>query len=581
MRVKLTGIRSALLQTPPWKQLTVDESQQFRMLIYGRGTARTISLAGTRWTIGRSEECTITLEDPTVSRRHLVLERDGDSFTFRDLGSSNLPVVAGRPRSSGRLDCGEELALGMSRLMIEARNRPHPVQATSGETVVLAREVLEGDASPADTQPADTGAMSKALDSFARAFGSLSAPEHAAAPLLELALDLTGHQRGWLALLPRPDRLEMLASISPSTEEADSSLPEGALNDARRLGHPYLLRTDEGGRDRERLLAPLGIDLEGLLVLELPLPNAPRGQALLHLAKTLGLLVWRRLTESKEHQLLQDKLDSAAFHGTDPHQALLTSTRLQRARAQLRSRSADRRGVVLEGEPGTETEELARLLHSDSVRHGATFTRWRRAEPELALDANGGTLFVDAQTPLQPAEQEHVAALMAQHPSWRLVIATTNAASITCPELRAAVEPEPITIPALRTAPRDVTALAELFLAQLGPNQDGAPRLLGERARRLLTSHDWPGNVHELRTTVEAAAVRAGSQPIAPRHLPLAQDPSGDAPEASIPPLEEVERRHIEEVLRRTGGVRSRAAKILGIANSTLYEKLKRYRIQD
>ena len=148
--VKPTGIRSIVFQGPFGKQLTVDKSQQFRMLIYGRGTARKVSLAGTRWTIGRSEECTITLEDPTVSRRHLVLERDGDSFTFRDLGSSNLPVVAGRPRSSGRLGCGEELALGMSRLMIEALNRPHPVQTTSGETVVLAREVLEGDAPPAE-----------------------------------------------------------------------------------------------------------------------------------------------------------------------------------------------------------------------------------------------------------------------------------------------------------------------------------------------------------------------------------------------------------------------------------------------
>lgn len=557
------------------------EPRQFRILIYGRGTARTISLAGTRWTIGRSDECTITLDDPTVSRRHLVLERDGDSFTFRDLGSSNLPVVAGKPRSSGRLGCGEELALGMSRLMIEAQKRPHPVQTTNSETVVLAREVLEGDSPLADTQPAATGPISKTLDSFARAFGSLSAPEHAAAPLLELALELSCHQRGWLALLPRPDRLEMLASISPSTEGADSSVPEGALDDARRLGHPYLLRTDEGGRDRERLLVPLGIGLEGLLVLELPLPNAPRGQALLHLANTLGLLVWRRLTESKEYQLLQDKVESAAFHGTDPHQALLTSTRLQRPREQLRSRSTDRRGVFLEGEPGTETDELARLLHSDSIQHGATFTRWRRAGPELALDANGGTLFVDAQTPLQPAEQERLAALIGKNPSWRLVIATTDAAAITCPELRAAFDPEPIIIPALRTAPRDITALAELFLAQLGPNQDGAPRLLGERARRLLTSHGWPGNVHELRTTVEAAAVSAGNQPIAPRHVPLAQDKSSEAPEASIPSLEEIERRHIEEVLRHTGGVRSRAAKILGIANSTLYEKLKRYRIQD
>ena len=120
----------------------MDEAKQFRILIYGRGTARKISLAGTRWTIGRSQECSITLDDPTVSRRHLALERDGDSFTFRDLGSSNPPLVGGRPRSSGQLGCGEELALGMTRLMIEAQDRPAPLQATSGETVVLALSLI-------------------------------------------------------------------------------------------------------------------------------------------------------------------------------------------------------------------------------------------------------------------------------------------------------------------------------------------------------------------------------------------------------------------------------------------------------
>ena len=554
---------------------------EFRLLIYGRGTARRVSLAGTRWTIGRSEECTITLDDPTVSRRHLALERNGDTFTFRDLGSANLPVVAGRQRSSGNLICGEELALGMSRLVVERQDRPAPVQATSGDTVVLAREVLEGEPPPAGAQRTDTAAAAKVLKSVERAFGDLAAPEHAAAPLLELALDLCGHQCGWLARLPRPDHIEVLASITPSPTGIEASLPDGALEDARRLGHPYLLRTQEGGRDRERLLVPLGVDLQGLLVLELPRPEAARGQQLLHLAETLGLLIWGRLSEAGAHHLLQDKLDSAAFHGTDPHQALLASARLQRPREQLRSRSADRRGVVLVGDPGTETEDLARLLHAEGARHGATFTRWRRAVPELALDDDGGTLFVDASEQLEPTEQEHIAALIAQHPRWRPVIATADAAAITCPELLAELDPEPIEIPPLRNAPRDITALAELFLAQLGPNQDGAPRLLSERARRLLTSHDWPGNVRELRAAVEAAAGSAGSQPIAPRHLPLAKQDSDDAAEAAaIPTLEDVERRHIEEVLRRTGGVRSRAAKALGIANSTLYEKLKRYRIQ-
>ena len=76
------------------------------------------------------------------------------------------------------------------------------------------------------------------------------------------------------------------------------------------------------------------------------------------------------------------------------------------------------------------------------------------------------------------------------------------------------------------------------------------------------------------------AAAKAGNQPITQRHLPAAlADPDGKAA-PSLPTLADVERAHIAEVMVRTGGVRSRAAQVLGIASSTLYEKLKKYGIE-
>ena len=99
---------------------------------------------------------------------------------------------------------------------------------------------------------------------------------------------------------------------------------------------------------------------------------------------------------------------------------------------------------------------------------------------------------------------------------------------------------------------------------------------MSERCKRLLTQHSWPGNVRELRLTLESAAAKAGNQIITPRHLPAElADSDGQA----APSLEDVERAHIAEVMIRTRGVRSRAAQVLGIASSTLYEKLKKYQI--
>jgi len=134
-------------------------------------------------------------------------------------------------------------------------------------------------------------------------------------------------------------------------------------------------------------------------------------------------------------------------------------------------------------------------------------------------------------------------------------------------------------VPPLRGNARDVLTLAELFLSELGTGPGGSPRLLTERAKRLLVGYGWPGNVRELRLVLEAGAAMAGEQPIAPRHLPptIADEPASGA---DVSTLEEVERVHITDVMQRVAGNRSRAAQLLGIATSTLYEKLKRYRIE-
>ncbi len=81
----------------------------------------------------------------------------------------------------------------------------------------------------------------------------------------------------------------------------------------------------------------------------------------------------------------------------------------------------------------------------------------------------------------------------------------------------------------------------------------------------------------KLRLVLESATAQAGNHPIAPRHLPPGLGSGQDASEGTrITTLEELERQHILDVLQRTGGNRQKTAQLLGIAVSTLYEKLKR-----
>ena len=223
-----------------------------------------------------------------------------------------------------------------------------------------------------------------------------------------------------------------------------------------------------------------------------------------------------------------------------------------------------------------------------SWRHERELFGDPRSTPAALVRARGGTLFVDHVPSLSPHLQERLVDELKKAPSnsgpspAHLVVAApappTADAAAWSPMLADWIDSIHVYVPPLRSDARDVLALAELFLSEMGSGPDGSPRLLNERTKRLLVAHSWPGNVRELRLVLEAAAAQAGCQPIAPKHLPppLA-DASPAPPSAEIPTLDEVERQHIADVMQRTGGSRARAAQVLGIASSTLYDKLKRY----
>jgi DNA-binding NtrC family response regulator len=102
-----------------------------------------------------------------------------------------------------------------------------------------------------------------------------------------------------------------------------------------------------------------------------------------------------------------------------------------------------------------------------------------------------------------------------------------------------------------------------------------------EAAMRLLLGYPFPGNIRELRATVQAAANLAQGGTIVPSCLPSAMRRlcavNACAPASTEGPLSlaEVERRHIHAVLAHTGGNKSSAARLLGIGLNTLRRKLR------
>ena len=265
--------------------------------------------------------------------------------------------------------------------------------------------------------------------------------------------------------------------------------------------------------------------------------------------------------------------------------------------------------VLIVGETGTGKGYVARRIHEGSARsaqpfvevNGASltatflesdlfghergaFTDARQAKRGLLEVADRGTLFLDEIAELAPEVQPKLLKVLEDRTFRRLggtavlrsdarVLAATHqplAERVRSGAFRAdlfyRLQVLTLSLPSLRERREELADLASALLPQ------GAR--LSVPALRAIERYDWPGNVRELKNTLWRAVLLAEGSLIEPRHLSL---PQLNPPEPPGPlTLAEVESRAITAALRATEGNKVHAAQLLGIARSTLLEKLKR-----
>ena len=135
-------------------------------------------------------------------------------------------------------------------------------------------------------------------------------------------------------------------------------------------------------------------------------------------------------------------------------------------------------------------------------------------------------------------------------------------------------------IPPLRARREDIVPLSEHYLAQFARRAGHRVPTLTSAAKAALHDHTWPGNVRELRNRLERAlglsdgAPQLQAQAIFPEQVLL--DHPGERVASLAEARERAERLHIEEAIRQTGGEIAKAAVLLGISRTTLWEKMRR-----
>ena len=143
-----------------------------------------------------------------------------------------------------------------------------------------------------------------------------------------------------------------------------------------------------------------------------------------------------------------------------------------------------------------------------------------------------------------------------------------------------------LAVPPLRGRSFDIPLLVEHFVNKANEAAKRPPLDVSSEALAILTAYSWPGNVRELENAIERAVAFARGTVITPDDLPERVRASGGASALIARSVEqnmtlrELEREYILEVLRRTGGNKSRAAELLGLDRKTLYRRLDEYRAE-
>jgi DNA-binding NtrC family response regulator len=242
------------------------------------------------------------------------------------------------------------------------------------------------------------------------------------------------------------------------------------------------------------------------------------------------------------------------------------------------------------------------LIDSELFGHvKGAFTDARADRIGRIQAADGGTLFLDeiGNLPLhlQPKlltvlEQRKVTPVGANRPipvDIRVIAATNMTPQMLRDDrhfrqdLLFRLNTVEIELPPLRDRREDVAALVDHFLDHYARRYNRPAPALSAGARAALAAHDWPGNVRALRHAIERAVILAGDAPLEAEDFPLGAAVPRVAPEAVVAPaatefnLERVERRLVEEALKKHGYNISMAATELGLSRAALYRRMEKH----
>jgi DNA-binding NtrC family response regulator len=294
----------------------------------------------------------------------------------------------------------------------------------------------------------------------------------------------------------------------------------------------------------------------------------------------------------------------------------------QLAEVAVRVASADS-PILIQGETGTGKSVLARWIHEHSRRVRETlvdlncggltrdfletelfghekgaFTGAIQSKVGLLEMAHKGTLFLDEIGDVDLQVQPKILKVLEEkqfrrlgdvrdrHVDIRLVAATHQNLALLMADNRFRsdlffrISTVPLVVPPLRERAEDVPVVVTRLLDRVSSELNFGKVEITADAMRRLQSYSWPGNIREMKNVLERAVLLSGSRIITEKNLHFDQSQWANLKSENLGrTLEQVERDYIFEVLQAEGGRVEATAKRLDIPRSTLYSKLKQYKL--
>ena len=404
---------------------------------------------------------------------------------------------------------------------------------------------------------------------------------------------------------------EALRGPAPDAAIVDFSLPDGdglevlrALK-AQDASLPVVLLTAHGTIDLAVKAIKEGAEQFLTKPVELP-------ALLVVLERALETSRMRSVTLARKTRQARRAVDP--FFGESPGIRKLAAEAARVARSPL--------PLLIQGETGSGKGVLARWIHENGPRadepfvdlncaglsrelleselfghEKGAFTGAIAAKPGLLEIAHRGTLFLDeigdvdlqVQAKLLKVVEDlrfrRLGDVRDRQVNVRLIAATHRDLAALVQEkkfredLFYRISALPLLMPPLRERRDDVVRLARRLVETIGAELGRPGVRLSPAAESALAARPWPGNLRELRNVLERALLLSDDTALEPLHLGTPAAASAPAAEQASGglTLAEAERRHIESVLREAGGAVPRAAELLGLSRSALYERIKKH----